>query len=120
MKTVTKKQVMIGNLEVVGDVHLLEQCHGCLSLNWQGNVERVLTPTTTNTFNVPPGKRWYEPIDKGGIPLYGFNKSGNVICCMVLLAKGEQDHKGNKYNSDVILVAPAERTDTWGWDVLQK
>jgi hypothetical protein len=112
MKTVIKTQLMIGGLEVVGDTHLVPQCHGVLSLNWEGNVERVL-------FNVPSDKGWYECIDKGGIPLYGFNKSGNVICCMVLLAKGEQDHKGNKYNTDVIFVAPAERTDTWGWDVLQ-
>lgn len=112
MKTVTKKQIMIGDLEVVGDAHLLEQCHGCLSLNWEGDVERVL-------FKVPSDKGWYECIDKGGIPLYGFNESGNVICCMVLLAKGEEDHKGNKYNTDVIFVAPAKRTDDWGWDVLR-
>ncbi len=101
-----------GYLEIHGDANLVEQCHGVLSLDWSGNVERVL-------FKVPTDIKWYEAIDKGGIPLYGFNKSGDVICCMALLKKGEEDHKGNKYNSDVIFVAPAKRTDDWGWSVLQ-
>lgn len=101
MKTVVNTQLMIGDLEVVGDTHLLEQCCGVLSLDWEGNVERVL-------FRVPSDKGWYETIDKGGIPLYGFNQSGNVICSMVLLTKG----------TDVIFIAPAKRTDSWGWNIL--
>jgi len=107
------EKTVIGNLEVVGRPEMLEQCHGILSLDWEGNVGRVL-------FKVPADKGWYEPIDKGGIPLYGFDEYGQVICCMVLLKKGEQDHKGNKYNTDVILVASAERTDSWGWDIIKR
>lgn len=108
----TFEQIMIGDLEAHGETYLLEQCKGVLSLNWEGNVERVL-------FNIPPGERWYEPIDKGGIPLYGFNSAGNIICCMVLLKKGEEDNKGNKYNKDIIFVAKAEKTDSWGWSLIQ-
>lgn len=99
----------INKIEVVGELSAWEVCEGFLHLNWQGNAHKVL-------HKVPRDISWYEPIDKGGIPLYGFDGNGNVICGCVLLRKGEQDENGQTYPTDVIYVAKANRTDDWGWD----
>jgi hypothetical protein len=98
----------IENCEVVNDVDLLSDCKGFLSLDWEGNVERVL-------FKLPAKLSWYECIDKGGIPLYGYNGAGNVICSLALIKKNEQDHYGNVHKDSVVSVAKASRTDSWGW-----
>lgn len=120
MKTQMIKK--INNIEVVGELSAWEVCEGFLHLNWEGNVHKVL-------HKAPRDISWYEPIDKGGIPLYGFDGNGNVICGCVLLRKGvptysrdgvrlfgEQDENGQTYPTDVIYVAKANRTDDWGWD----
>lgn len=98
----------IENCEIVNDVDLLNDCKGFLSLDWDGNVKTVL-------FKLPVKLSWYECIDKGGIPLYGFNNAGNVNCSLALIKKGEQDHYGNIHKSDVVSIAKADRTDDWGW-----
>lgn len=104
--TVTRYRV--NNCLIVGEVDLFSSCKGFLSLNWEGNVDKVF-------HEIPKDLSWYECIDKGGIPLYGFNDNGNIVCSVALIKREQQDHYGKKHNEDVISVAPANQTDSWGW-----
>lgn len=104
----------INNLQVIGETKLFEDCAvhgGFLKLNWEGHIVKVL-------LNGPTKSNWYETINKGGIPIYGFDGEGNITCGCVLLRRGEQDETGKTYCNDVVYVMKANRTDDYGWGVV--
>lgn len=103
----TTVKPMIGALPVDGNIELYNQCKGFLVLDWDGKVIKVLIEKVVHP-------SWFESIDKGGIPLYGFNAKGDVICG---LCRVDRDLDNRIYAAgEHIIIVEAERTDDFGWE----
>lgn len=67
-------------LPLVGDVELLDHARHCVSLNYNGGMDKIFV----NTRPADLGEEWFRPNDKGSLSLFGVNCAGNVIFGMSL------------------------------------
>lgn len=77
----TKKAVVVtefNNLPVTGDAaELLPEVVNWLSVNWEGHADSVVS--AKREFHSTA----FDPVDKGGIGMFGLNKHGKIILGMV-------------------------------------
>lgn len=63
---------IIGDAEAIVQIKNLKQILHC---NWNGNVEKVLPVTDLEKLHIDD----FNPTDKGGCPLFGVDKNGDII-----------------------------------------
>ena len=92
-------------MPIDGPVELLNNCKTFLSVNWEGQVEQVLTmPLEKIKAN------WFEPSDKGGLALFGVNEMGQVVCGMAFYKSGTHENPKAHYE---VVACKSTQTQPW-------
>lgn len=78
LKKVKTTFLCLHGYPIIGDSEAIEQIKNVkqiLHCNWDGKVEKVLPVTDLEKLHIDD----FSPIDKGGCPLFGVDKNGDII-----------------------------------------